>query len=515
MRTYFLLILTAIILSFSTAYFALNLEKNNAATQKEIAHIAKIQFEFAHQNLPLAVLDLSSMYPTRDYFQLIHPISIYSKSNISGQDSFFSKSCSRTNERMSKLAFDKNEIWEDFRCKRIKKLPEKFFEVPPLLHDSGISFAYFAFLSNREPFINSDWIKGNLNFFHVSELKYLPNTSLELNFKILSKLNKQDFEEIVSGQKYILSADYFLVKIDRDQDIKYQTFLSTQLESFFKERFFFVKPYIEGEKCFYKEGSLCFEKDSRSILEFFRQSSIIIFLSSMLVLFFISLILFQKIKQQKNEEEKKRHALRVLTHELRTPITNLLLQVESINRQSDIIPANILEEFLKIEGEVYRLKRLAEKSTSYLQTHEGRSLVALQPILAPSINQILLEMVEDFKGKSIIFDKAQIDRSFIIDPYWLNICLKNLIENAFIHGLAPVKVRVINENDILRIDVTDSGVCPYRNLDELLKSDRTGKNSTGLGLGLSIVQKIIDEMNGKLLFSNNPTTFSLSLRNKV
>lgn len=513
MRIYLLLILTAITLSFSTAYFALNLEKNNFATEKEISKIAEIQQEFQRTTTPLAVLDLSSMYPSRVYFELIQPISIYSKSNVLSHDAYFSKSCSKTTERMSKLTFEKNEIWEDFRCKRISKLPDNFFEVSPLIHDSGISYAYFAFLSGREPFINPDWIKGNLNFFHVSELKFLPANSLEQNFKILSKLDKLDFEEIAKGQKHILSSDFYLVKTEKDLDIKYQTFLSTQFENFLKERSFFVKAYKVGDKCFYHQGSQCFEKDSRGILEIFRQSSIIIFLSSMLVLLFISIILFQKIKQQKHEEERKKHALRVLTHELRTPITNLLLQVETINKQSDIIPSNILEEFLKIEGEVYRLKRLAEKSMSYLQTHESNSLVALEYFQVLSINNLLQEMLEDYKGKSVLFSPVSEDQAFYVDGYWLNICLKNLVENALVHGLAPVTVTASIEKDILKIEVQDQGICPYKNLNEILNSDRSGKNSTGLGLGLSIVQRIVIEMNGKLLFFTNPTTFSLYVRN--
>ena len=54
----------------------------------------------------------------------------------------------------------------------------------------------------------------------------------------------------------------------------------------------------------------------------------------------------------------------------------------------------------------------------------------------------------------------------------------------------------------------------YKNLDEILNSDRTGKNSRGLGLGMSIVQKIMQEMGGKLSYQQTPTTFSLFLRNK-
>lgn len=514
MRIYFLLIITAIALSFSTAYFALNLEKNNIALKKDIVEIEGLAHAFVNLNKAQAVLDLSSMYPTRDLFQLINPISIYSNSDVVVQDAFVSRPCHKTSERMSKLSFDKNEIWEDYRCLRISRLPAPFFEAPPLIHDSGISFAFFAYSSGREPFNTPEWIKGNVNYFHVSELKLLPPMSLEGNFKILSMLSKNDFEEIVTGAKHILSKDFYLTKLDSDRDINYNVYPRVLFDNFLKEKSYFIKEYKPGAQCFYQDGKLCWEKTTNNILQIFKRSSIIIFLTSMLVLFLIAIILFKKIRQQKFEEERKRHALRVLTHELRTPISNLLLQVEMINKQSDIIPATILEDFLKMESEVYRLKRLAEKSSSYLQTHEAHVSAGPMNTHSISINHLLSEMLETYtyKDKNIQFQPLGHDQSINVDVYWLNICLKNLIENAFLHGLPPVKVSLVEQKDYLRIEVENGGSCPYSSLEEMLKADRVGKTSSGLGVGLSIVQKIMHEMNGKLLFTKNPTTFSLLLR---
>lgn len=515
MRIYFLLILMAIGLSFSTAYFALNLEKNNFATQKDIAEIEAYQRNFETTTTPIINLDLSSMYPSRDFFQLLHPISIYSKNNETNQETFVSQPCNRPTERMSKLSFDKNEIWEDFRCLRIAKLPESFFQSPPLIHDSGISYAYFAYLSGREPFNTAEWVKSNINLFHVSELKLIPNSSLEGNFRILSRLQKADFGNIEAGERTIYSNEYYLVKKNKDHDIQYEVFNRGDFENYLKDKSYFVKAYKPGAQCFYREGSVCWERVTNNILEVYKQSSIVIFLVSMIVLFLIAIILFKKIKLQKYEEERKKHALRVLTHELRTPISNLLLQVEMINKQSDLLPSHILEDFLKMEGEVYRLKRLAEKSSSYLQTHEDRSLIALENFKIPSINQLISEMLEAYIGKNIAFSPLEIDISLRLDAYWLNICLKNLIENAFVHGVAPVAVMLSADKEFLRIDVSNGGACDYTTLAAMMNSDRVGKNSSGLGLGLSIVQRIITEMNGKITFSNNPTTFSLFLRRTV
>lgn len=75
MRVYLSLIVTAILLSFSTAYFALNLQKERLATPEEIQQIRDLESEFQNKSVSLMELDLSSMYPTRDYFQLIQPIS--------------------------------------------------------------------------------------------------------------------------------------------------------------------------------------------------------------------------------------------------------------------------------------------------------------------------------------------------------------------------------------------------------------------------------------------------------
>lgn len=512
MRIYFVLILTAIILSFSTAYFALNLEKNNIASSRDVLEIEALEHAFVNFNKAQLELDFTSMYPTRDLFQLINPISIYSKGDMLAQETFVSRPC-KTIERMSRSTFDKNETWEDFRCMRIAKLPDHFFESPPLIHDSGISYAYFAYLSGREPFNTPEWIKGNINYFHVFELKLIPEYALEGNFKILSKLSKADLEEITSGGKNILSRDFYLVKKDHDRGIKYDVYPRTLLENFLKEKSYFIKVKVGTDRCFYLDGNICWDKINNNILQIYKRSSIVIFLTSMLVLFLIAIILFKKIRQQKNEEDRKKHALRVLTHELRTPVSNLLLQVEMINKQSDILPGHLLEDFLKIESEVYRLKRLAEKSSSYLETHDGRALILLESNIVKSLNELVSEMLETFySGKNIEFSPLSEDQSIVVDVYWLNICLKNLIENALGHGLPPVKVELVSEKDFLKINVTNGGNLLFNSLEEMMKADRTGRNSAGLGVGLSIVYRIMIEMNGKLSLSKNPTTFSLYLR---
>lgn len=500
---YLLLILTAITLSFSTAYFALNLSNTNLATESEILAIKNLKTEFEKQTKPLLELDFSGLYPSRDSFQLIQPIALLS------QKSNYSKPCVKNTEQMTKQYFDKGELWENFRCHKISKLPANFFETAPLIHESGMSYAYLAYQSGNELYSNADWARSNINFFHILELKDLPMASLDGNFKILSKLDKADLLSIINRKANFITHDYYMGRVVKDLDLVYKVFPKEQFENFFRAQNYFLRPINDGEKCFYDDGDYCYEKDTGRLMQVLKKSSLLVFCFSMLVLFLVAVILFRKIKQQKFEEERKKHALRVLTHELRTPIANLLLQVENINRESDQLPQHMLEEFLKIEDEIYRLKRLAEKSRSYLEIQEGEALIAKNLVEIPSMNALLLDLIDPYADRGVEFVPSSFDRGFKVDLYWFNVCLKNLIENALIHGKAPVKVVLVMSDKKMEVQVIDNGTCSYSNIDEIIKSERKIDSKTGLGMGLSIVSTIVKELNGKLILKNHPTTFTM------
>lgn len=513
MRIYVLLIFAAITLSFSTAYYAFNLQNKSVAGDVELAEILKYKDQFSRTHKKLFEIDLSAMYPSRKYAQLLQAPSSFTK-DTGGSKTFFSRPCESAVEKMSKAISGKSEVWEDFRCNRIKELPEDFFEKSPLVHENGLSYAFLAFLSGRAPFYQNEWVRSNLNLFHINELEDLPTQGLEGNFKILSKIKKPDIESLVEGNEYVLDEMYFFVRNKKGLSVTYRVFSKNDFENFMEDKNYFLRDHQPGIQCFYKEGSFCFEKGGTTFVHLFMESSLFIFAFSVVVLILVALILFKKIKQQNFEEERKKHALRVLTHELRTPIANLLLQVEQINKHSDEIPPHALDEFLKMEGEVYRLKRLAEKSTSYLQTHDGTSLLSISVQEVPSVNELIMDLLHDYLAKGVKAIPSNLDHSFFLDVYWFDICIKNLVENALHHGSPPVTIRWTVTPTELWIHVIDQGSCPYKNLDEITNTDRTGKNSRGLGLGMNIVQKIMREMGGKLVYNSKPTTFSLFLRNK-
>lgn len=511
MKMYLLLILSAIMLSTMTAYHFIGLQSKTSASNEEIENIFYLFEQFSSSNKPRLEIDILSMYPQSRYVQLFTSINVIDQARNS-QRSYIIGGCQNRNEVMSRVYFTKSDIWEDFRCRKIDFLPYRFFENPPYMHETGMSFAYIALQMEPNTQERIDWIKDHINLFHVTELSKLPKRALEPQFEVLSMLNKRELDQIVKGLNYILSEKYFLVKDTTNYSRTYKVFDATLFESFLKNHNYFVKPARKDETCYFRLGSYCYERDSVGILILIRQSSIVILTSSIIILGLISLMLLKKIRETRHEEERKRHALRVLTHELRTPIANLILLTEQISKKSIKLENEVLEDFIKIESEVYRLKRLAEKSTSYLHHQEGRSIINLYPQPVDSLFQFVTDIVEDYDEKKVILKLIGEDFKVSLDVYWFTMCLKNLIENALKHGKGLVTVYVKLEKQDFIVEVADEGNIGNIKLNSLMNNHNEILPSSGLGLGLSLVNKILTQMNGRLILKSAPTRFLMIIK---
>jgi two-component system osmolarity sensor histidine kinase EnvZ len=82
--------------------------------------------------------------------------------------------------------------------------------------------------------------------------------------------------------------------------------------------------------------------------------------------------------------------------------------------------------------------------------------------------------------------------------------ISNLLENAFAHGLPPVHLRVMQQGGEVIIEVQDqgSGIDPDQEVflfQAFARSD-SSRQRPGLGLGLSVVQRVTERMGGTVRF---------------
>jgi len=194
--------------------------------------------------------------------------------------------------------------------------------------------------------------------------------------------------------------------------------------------------------------------------------------------------------------DSRTRVLAAMSHDLKTPLTRLRLQVETLdNPDAQVRIGKQLDEMESmVRGALALFRGLDDDE-------------ALAPV---DVNALLATLQSEFKqmdGVVTISGTAQ--RTFTGKPQALKRCLTNLIENALKFG-GRARLRVEDGSAVV-IHVEDDG--PGIPADELervfepfyrLESSRN-RDSGGTGLGLSIARDIAQSHGGSLVLRNLPS----------
>jgi signal transduction histidine kinase len=522
LRLYMVLIFTAVVMAFTTGYIALFLQGSYRATSSEVLEINNIKKEFQRAVEPSYIINFNSLYFSQDQFQLLDPVL-----NISGAAAFrnsekFSSSdnCDQPlTSQQNRKNFEKTWVWEEFRCNRLNRLPRRFFIEGPFLHPSGKSFAYLAFRLRKNNLHQKAWVMAHLPFFHVNELAELRRFFGELRgvFNILEDVSEEALLDIMRGKGTILSRNYLFARLTYPKIfniLEYRIYSRTELDKFLKDSPYILHAYQSGRTCFYRDGSLCWDYNVKHIFQLANTSTIALFFGLIVIILVVVRLLLVKIRAQRLEDEKRRLALRVLTHEFRTPITSLTLLLEKMGNKYSSFDEEMEEVYLRLSSEVHRLRRLTETSRNYLKAEQKEKLLDLNYEETASLNHFVEEVLEPFieaHPGELTFTPLSKDLAIEVDSYWLGICMKNIVENAFTHGKCPVEVSLIQGKNSVTFKVLDHGKSDFDSLSMMTQEFMKGNKSTGTGLGMNIVKKVSKEMGIALQLELNPTVFTLCI----
>ena len=495
MRKDGILLILALALAFLSGKIMFSIQDENQIGFNDLESIRLLHSELRESVPPAKRLDLNLFYNDQEKIKLLETTRDFSSKTIT----LNSSECLRAKiEQISSSFINKENLWLSFLCHQITTLPISFFKSPPYLHSNGLSYSYMRYRMMKNPKVAERFLEQHAQYMHITELKKLNYDGDQDTLSFLMALDAKDINKIVNENNVFMNDDLYFI---RTGHLQYYIIARKQAEIFFRLARYRITESYPG--CDLNILDICWEKLPHNLSSFLSQSSSVLFIFTIIFLLVIAFNLSGRIKKQKIEEERKKHALRVLTHELRTPIAALLLQLN--NMEDDDMPTALREKLAQIEGEVYRLKFLADRSRSYLQTDQKKSQV-FQTESLENIQDIIEEILGDFPTKNIELE-VEFDDKAEIDPYWLKICLKNLIENAIRYGKDPIQVKLSGNESQIEITVKDQGSIPYLNIKKALKAKH--KNSVGLGLGLGIVYKTINQMGGKLKLETSPTRFTI------
>jgi two-component system OmpR family sensor kinase len=184
-------------------------------------------------------------------------------------------------------------------------------------------------------------------------------------------------------------------------------------------------------------------------------------------------------------------------HELRSPITALKLQVQTLLRSRD--DTSRTQAIQRLLGGVDRASRLVEQLLVLAREEPAASATSPgETILAESITQALVDVAPFAATRQIDLEHVVLpDLTVVGDPSSLQILVRNLMDNAIRytpeHGTIRIALTGGAETATLTVEDSGPGIAP---VDRLRVFDRfyrvPGTSPTGSGLGLAIVRVIAD-----------------------
>jgi two-component system OmpR family sensor kinase len=193
-------------------------------------------------------------------------------------------------------------------------------------------------------------------------------------------------------------------------------------------------------------------------------------------------------------------------HELRTPIAGALAQVQQLAIELGQQPG--AQRLREVEAALRHLAQLSEKLLQLSRLEAGFARSDSPVELGP----VLRLVVRDFQSSAQFTDRIRFDDASVgslsgkVDVDAFAIAIRNLVENALIHGQPGAVVRIVAEPGN-RIRVINAGpVVPAATLGSIAEPFTRGTTSaTGTGLGLSIVRAIMEQTGGCLTLRSPAT----------
>ncbi len=209
------------------------------------------------------------------------------------------------------------------------------------------------------------------------------------------------------------------------------------------------------------------------------------------------------ISQEKALEDQKSRFVANASHELRTPITNLMTRLYLIRKQPDKLDEH-LEMLDQIAG---RMRRLVEDLLDLPRFEHGVITLQLEQVelglLAAEVVQMQAPEAEH-KGVSLAYDRPPEPVYVRADRERLNQVITNLVSNAINYtpagGSVRVSITVQPDFGSTTLEVVDSGpgIAP-EHLEHLFTPFyRVDKRTKGAGLGLSIAREIVIQHGGEI-----------------
>ncbi len=208
---------------------------------------------------------------------------------------------------------------------------------------------------------------------------------------------------------------------------------------------------------------------------------------------------------------------RRIAHEIKNPLTPIILSAERIRRKYGKVIVEDRETFDKLTATIERqagdIKSMVDEFASFTRVPKP----TMEPgDLRDAVQEPVILFRESHPHVTYVLDLPEAPAIGSFDRRLITQALTNLVKNATeavesaAENAAPgwsgrIEAVLRADDDRFEIEVIDNGIgLPKQNRSRLLEPYVTNKGIKGTGLGLAIVQKIIEQHDGMLTLEDAP-----------
>ena len=216
----------------------------------------------------------------------------------------------------------------------------------------------------------------------------------------------------------------------------------------------------------------------------------------------------KKLAQTEREEAWQLMA-RQVAHEIKNPLTPMRLSVQSVQhqfKQKKVSVADIDEFADTMLQQIDTLSSIATAFSDFAKMSIDQNEII-------EINSVLKLALDIFKGENIIFNSSQNKVYVKIDKPQLIRIITNLIKNAVQAtqelDMPKIEIDVAEMESHVVIKVMDNGVGISEDIKNRIFEPQFTTKTAGMGLGLSMVKKIIDNHNGSIKVESQLNAYTI------
>jgi PAS domain S-box-containing protein len=220
--------------------------------------------------------------------------------------------------------------------------------------------------------------------------------------------------------------------------------------------------------------------------------------------------LSKTLEKEKELSELKSRFVSIASHEFRTPLSTVLSSAYLIEKYATTDEQPKREKHLgRIVSSVNMLIDILNDFLSVGKIEEGKIQVRLTQFnIKELVSNIIEEIKNNMKKKQAILYHHEGNPLVLLDASFMKHIIMNLVSNAskFSPELSPVEIKTISDDHRITLSVKDYGMGiskeDQKHLMERFFRGTNVANIQGTGLGLHIVAKYAELMNGRVEFKS-------------